>query len=89
MYFDEKICFVMFVYFNPRKLNDLEERRLKEIEISKPEYSKGIKEGFSVVFIGGNKPNYIIKAGKQDDITYYDLFGNIIFPMDIPDNNKK
>lgn len=98
LYFDEKICFVLFVYFSPRKLNSLEEKRLKEIETTKPEYSQGIKEGFSVVFIGGNRPNYIIKAGKrnrdemlksipnsywEENITYHDLFGNIVFPTDI------
>lgn len=103
-YLNEKKSFVMFVYFSPRELNNLEKRRLIEIEVSKPEYSQGIKEGFSVVFIGGKRPNYIIKAGKrnkeemlkaipnsywEDDITYCDLLGNIVFPSDLSNDNKK
>ena len=97
LYFKYKKSFVMYVYFSPREINDLEKERLNEIKDSKPEYYKGVKEGYSVLFIGGNKPNYIIKSGIQSknqmikqvpnsywekDVTYYDLSNRVIFPTE-------
>lgn len=86
-------AYVLYVFYNPRELNDLEEKRYQELKEQKAEYCKGLKEGFSVLYIGGEKPNYVISAGKKSKnemlkkvpdgfwtkgVTYYDMKGEIV-----------
>jgi len=92
-YFEKKEAYVLYAFYNPRKLNELELERLEELSSKKKEYCKGVKEGFSVLYLGGNKPNYIIRAGKfskseilkavpdsfwEEGITYFDMKRNIV-----------
>ncbi len=86
-------AYVLYVFYNPRELNDLEEKRYQELKEQKVEYCKGLKEGFSVLYISGEKPNYVISAGKKSKnemlkkvpdsfwtkgVTYYDMKEEIV-----------
>lgn len=92
---DEKKDFVLFVYISPRELNDLEETRLLDFQDNDEEYVKGVKEGWSILFIGHAK-KYVIANGivrrtdiirkipksianNKDGITYYNLDGTRAF----------
>lgn len=61
---EEKISPVLFVFIAPRKLNEQEEIRLAELE-TEPEntqYIKGVREGWSILFLGAIG-KYIIEPG--------------------------
>lgn len=59
---DTKVSPVLFAYIAPRKLNAAEQERLKEYEESDPQYVKGIKEGWSILFLGAIS-KYVICPG--------------------------
>jgi len=61
---EENISPVLFVFIAPRKLNEQEEIRLAELEIQpeNAQYIKGIREGWSILFLGAIK-KYIIEPG--------------------------
>lgn len=61
---EENISPVLFVFIAPRKLNEQEEIRLAELE-TEPEntqYIKGVREGWSILFLGAIG-KYIIEPG--------------------------
>ena len=61
---EEKISPILFVFIAPRKLNEQEEIRLAELE-TEPEntqYVKGVREGWSILFLGAIG-KYIIEPG--------------------------
>lgn len=59
----------LFAFIAPRELNAEEAVRLKEYESSDPVFVKGVKEGWSILFLG-DMQEYIIRPGivKRDDI---------------------
>ncbi len=61
--------YVLFVFVAPRYLNEVERARLSDFETTDPIYVKGVKEGWSILFIGHAK-KYIILPGltKRADI---------------------
>lgn len=94
---EEKISPVLFVFIAPRKLNKQEEIRLAELETEKEnaQYVKGVREGWSILFLGAIE-KYIIEPGKisreqmvqkiprsfkeiKPDIKYIFTDGSIIF----------
>ena len=58
----EKKSPTLFVYIAPRKLNDLEESRLKEYEQEDNIYVEGVRNGWSIYFLG-KMQRYIIAPG--------------------------
>lgn len=62
---EKKISPALFVFIAPRKLNKREEIRLAEMETEKEnaQYVKGVREGWSILFLGAIK-KYIIEPGK-------------------------
>lgn len=61
---EQKISPVLFAYIAPRKLNEKEDIRLSEMEIEpeNAQYVKGVREGWSILFLGAVK-KYIIEPG--------------------------
>lgn len=59
---EKKISPVLFVFIAPRKLNEKEEKRLAELEEEDPQYVKGVREGWSVLFLGAIA-KYVIVPG--------------------------
>lgn len=62
---EEKISPVLFVFVAPRELNEYEEIRLAEMETEQEnaQYVKGVREGWSILFLGAIE-KYIIEPGK-------------------------
>jgi hypothetical protein len=54
---------ILFMFVSPRPLNTDEEARLQEYESSDPEYVKGVKEGWSLLFLGRKHMLPIIRPG--------------------------
>ena len=54
--------YVLYAYIAPRKLNYKEEERLKEIEDYDQDYVKGVREGWSILFMG-KISQYVILPG--------------------------
>ena len=52
----------LFAYIAPRKLSDLEEHLLKEYEEKDKTYVEGVRNGWSIYFLGAMQ-KYIIKPG--------------------------
>lgn len=92
---NKKKDFVLFVFVAPRKLNDAEESRLLDFSGKDEVYVKGVREGWSILFIG-HAQKYIIMPGQvkkadiikqipnsiisnTDGITYYNLDGTHVF----------
>jgi hypothetical protein len=59
----EPVRNVLFMFVSPRVLNPEEELRLKEFESSDPDYVKGVREGWSLLFLGRKHMHPIICAG--------------------------
>jgi hypothetical protein len=55
--------YILFVYISPRELNPEEEVSLKEFETSDPEYIQGVRNGWSLLFLGREHVNPIIRPG--------------------------
>ncbi len=66
---NQKKDFVLLAYIAPRPLNDEEEIRLIDFHYNDEVYVKGVKEGWSILFIG-HASKYVIMAGivKRNDI---------------------
>lgn len=62
---EQKISPVLFAYIAPRQLNLIEQERLAEFVETDPEYVKGIKEGWSILFFGAIE-KYVICPGVVD-----------------------
>lgn len=62
---EKKISPALFVFIAPRKLNKQEEIRLAEMETEKEnaKYVKGVREGWSILFLGAIE-KYVIEPGK-------------------------
>ncbi|WP_286080503.1 hypothetical protein [Parablautia intestinalis] len=62
---EDKISPALFAFIAPRKLNKQEQIRLAELETEKEnaQYVKGVREGWSILFLGAIK-KYIIEPGK-------------------------
>lgn len=69
---NQKKDFVLFTFIAPRQLNDLEENRLLDFQDNDEVYIKGIKEGWSILFIG-HAQKYVIMPGivRKNDIIKY------------------
>jgi len=91
---DKKKGASMFVFIAPRELNAEETEKLKEFEQNDPEFVKGVKEGWSILFIGNKE--YVIMPGivsrseiiskipesvknNNPDIIYYNTDNTIVF----------
>lgn len=77
---DMNISPALFAYISPRKLNPTEEARLAELEKEDSEYVKGVKEGWSILFLGAVKQYIIVPGiiGREDILkhipkSYFDL----------------
>lgn len=93
--FDLKKSYVLFEYVAPRELNELEIMRLSELEETDPTYAKGVREGWSILFLGKMgkyiicpgivTKEYIISLipesfkGLDPDIEYYSTDGSKVF----------
>lgn len=92
---NQKKDFVLFAFIAPRQLNDAEKTRLFDFYGNDEEYVKGVKEGWSILFIG-HAQKYVIIPGyakradaikripnsiisNTDGITYYNLDGTCAF----------
>lgn len=84
----------LFAFIAPRELTDEEILRLKELEFSNPDFVKGVKEGWSILFLSNEE--YVIEPGivskshiinkipesvktKDPEITYYNTDGTKVF----------
>ena len=54
---------ILFMFVSPRSLNTEEGARLKEFESTAPDYIKGVREGWSLLFLGQKHPQPIIHSG--------------------------
>lgn len=59
---EEKISYALYVYIAPRELNRLDQEILAKYEESDPDYVNGVKEGWSILFLGECQ-KYIICPG--------------------------
>lgn len=76
---NEKKSPTLFVYIAPRKLNDLEENLLKEYEEKDKVYVEGVRNGWSIYFLGAMQ-KYIIVPG---------LISRSDIELQIPESFKK
>lgn len=60
---NNKPRYILFVYISPRRLNPEEEVSLKEFEASEPNYVKGVRSGWSLLFLGPDNVQPIIRPG--------------------------
>jgi len=91
---DKKRGASLFVFIAPRKLSAEETERLKEFEQNDPEFVKGVKEGWSILFISNKE--YVIMPGivsrseiiskipesvknNNPDTIYYNTDNTIVF----------
>ncbi|MFR0018738.1 MAG: hypothetical protein ACLRU3_02160 [Paraclostridium sp.] len=92
---DKKRDYALFVYISPRSLNDKEKIRLREYELEDAKYVKGVREGWSILFLG-KMQKYVILPGlctrkeiieaipysyieEVSDVTYYNTDGTKVF----------
>ncbi|NHQ60112.1 hypothetical protein G9409_05830 [Chlorobium sp. BLA1] len=54
---------ILFMFVSPRLLNTEEDARLKEFESSAPDYVKGVRQGWSLLFLGQKHHQPIIHPG--------------------------
>jgi len=84
----------LFAFIAPRELSAEETERLKEFEQNDPEFVKGVKEGWSILFISNQEyvimPGIVQKAeiisripesvkSKNPDITYYNTDDTVLY----------
>ena len=60
---EKKPRYILFVHISPRALTAEEECRLLEIEASDSEYAKGVRNGWSLLFLGRTHAHPIIRSG--------------------------
>lgn len=91
---NQKKDFVLFAFIAPRKLNDEEEIRLLDFKDNDEVYIKGVREGWSILFLG-NEEKYFILPGivsksdiikqipnsirNKNKVVYYNLDGSRTF----------
>lgn len=92
---EKKVSYVLYVYIAPRDLNEADQKRMEEYNESDPDYVRGVKEGWSILFLGECQ-KYVICPGivpraemaqkvKEDyrkltpDITYLYSDGTKVF----------
>ena len=59
---DKKISYALYAYIAPRELSRLDQEMLAGYEESDPDYVRGVKEGWSILFLGECK-KYVISPG--------------------------
>lgn len=59
---EKNISYALYAYIAPRVLNETDEARLKEYNESDPDYVRGVKEGWSILFLGACQ-KYVICPG--------------------------
>ena len=84
----------MFAFIAPRELSEEEAKKLAEFEQNEPDFVKGVKEGWSILFISNEEyvimPGIVAKAdiiskiptsvkSKDPNITYYNTDGTKLF----------
>ena len=62
MYREKKESPVLFVFIEPRELNDLEQLQFEELNDENKEYKKGVINGWSILFLGHAK-KIVFKPG--------------------------
>ena len=84
----------LFAFIAPRDLTAEETLRLKELAVSDPIFAKGVREGWSILFLSNEE--YVIEPGivcksdiiskipesvksKEPGITYYSTDGSVLF----------
>lgn len=92
--FNNKKGASLFAFIAPRELSAEETEKLKEFEQNEPDFVKGVKEGWSILFISNEEyvimPGIVTKADivskipesaktKNPDITYYNTDGTKLF----------
>ncbi len=91
---DKKKGASLFAFIAPRELSVEETERLKELETNDPEFAKGAKEGWSILFISNQEyvimPGIVTKAevidripesvkSKNPDNVFYNTDGTVLF----------
>lgn len=81
--------YALFVYISPDKLSEEDERKLQDYEGNDDTYVKGVKEGWSILFLGYDQTYYILPGKREknelialippsirdrkDSVVYYNL----------------
>lgn len=74
----EAVRNVLFVFVSPRPLTDEEELRLKDYESREPDYIKGVRGGWSLLFLGRKHMPPIIFPGVVSRNTIVNAIANDI-----------
>jgi len=59
---EKKISYALYAYIAPRELSEMDQEMLAEYEESDPDYVRGVKEGWSILFLGACQ-KYVISPG--------------------------
>lgn len=59
---EKKISYALYAYIAPRELSEMDQEMLAEYEESDPDYVRGVKEGWSILFLGSCQ-KYVISPG--------------------------
>ena len=59
---EKKISYALYAYIAPRELSEMDQEMLVEYEESDPDYVRGVKEGWSILFLGACQ-KYVISPG--------------------------
>lgn len=81
--------YALFAYISPDKLSEEDERRLQDYEGNDDTYVKGVREGWSILFLGHDQKYYILPGKREknelialippsirdrkDSVVYYNL----------------
>ena len=92
----ENIDYALYVYIAPKKLSDVDENVLQDYIGIDDVYVQGVKEGWSILFLGYDQKYYILPGihekqslielippsirNRRDGITYQNLDGSKLFP---------
>ena len=92
----ENIDYALYVYIAPKKLSDVDENVLQDYIGIDDVYVQGVKEGWSILFLGYDQKYYILPGihekqnlielippsirNRRDGITYQSLDGSKLFP---------
>ena len=59
---EKKVSYALYAYIAPRELSEMDQEMLAEYEESDPDYVRGVKEGWSILFLGACQ-KYVISPG--------------------------
>ena len=59
---EKKISYALYAYIAPRELSEMDQEMLAEYEESDPDYVRGVKEDWSILFLGACQ-KYVISPG--------------------------